>query len=249
MNLKKTDKIIAIVGVIILIVAAVGIILYTSYGNEEEDDTDEPVLKTFDVTWTKYSKSTTIEGYAASKGSYTDPFDVNAPSDSVLTNVDVKLIWEDDVVKKGLLKTKCQDTLTAKISLQGGAEQDYVGIGSGNETMGFTVNSIPVDDFVDAEDYTEVEGIVEDEYGNKDKASFETEVNVKLGEGFFNILKKMKDKGNDFTLEITYDYYSYDIEEIDDGDDEDKGTDLGGDYMDEAISEMYKSMSHGRGMI
>ena len=49
MNLKQSDKMIAIIGVVILIIAAISIVYYVS----TEDEVGEPTTekKTFKVTW------------------------------------------------------------------------------------------------------------------------------------------------------------------------------------------------------
>jgi flagellar basal body-associated protein FliL len=51
MNLTKSDKMIAIIGVVILIVAAVGIVYYYWTYEEPEEVEIEPTMKTYKVTW------------------------------------------------------------------------------------------------------------------------------------------------------------------------------------------------------
>lgn len=229
MNLKKSDKIIAIAAVLILIVAAVAIVAYVSTQEKEDETHDEPETMTYDVVWTKYAGQMEITGEA--KSAYAEPFTVSVPSGSVLTNVDVKISWEDDYVQTGILGlifpsfVKGYDTLTANVGISGKEAQTHTSIGSGNETLYFTINSRPVDDFVDAEDETEVEDKIDYEYGNKNSANFDVDVNVEAGKGKLlfgrKIINLLKDKGDDFTLTITYDYYKYEILEPETTEDED----------------------------
>ena len=62
MSLQKTDKIIAIIGVIILICAGVGIYLYSLADEEPEEPMDGGELtKFFNINYE--AKSSTVEGY------------------------------------------------------------------------------------------------------------------------------------------------------------------------------------------
>ena len=114
MSLAKTDKIIAIVAVIILVAAAISIIVYTQTYEEPEKVTVEPKEKTFDVTWSKDTgEMSSIHGEA--KKTYEDTINVNIPSSKicVLTNVEITINWEDDHTY-GILTKKGLDTLTGE---------------------------------------------------------------------------------------------------------------------------------------
>ena len=211
MNLKKSDKMIAIVGVAILIIAAVGIVLYTA--SEEPDEDEEPTEETFMVTWNEYSgQLACIEGYAGKSASYTDPIAVSVPSGSVLTSVGVQIVWEDDNTYRGIL-SKGKDTLTAEIGPAGGDTQPYQSIGSGNETLYFTVYDRPYDETLDAEDYDEAQQMVYDMVQGKNDASYDVMVTVKTGEKLRRPLQYLKDKGNSFNLFVSYTYYTPLIEQ------------------------------------
>jgi hypothetical protein len=213
MSLKKTDKIIAIIGVLILIIAGIGIFLYV--GTEETTSTEPTQEKVYDVTWEKHTGTMpSISGFAGKKVTYTDPFEVNAEGQgSVITQVDVLIIWKDDVVSRILKMGK--DTLTANINLVGGEPKTHTSKGSSDNTTAplifDSINSAPADmtGFI-SED--EAWAAIDNQYANKNKASFETEITVKTGEKFgirpLKLLRFLKDKGNDFTLEITYTYYT-----------------------------------------
>ncbi len=51
MNLKKNDKIIIIIGVLIIVVASIFIYFYTSADSVIMTIPTEPELKTYDITW------------------------------------------------------------------------------------------------------------------------------------------------------------------------------------------------------
>jgi len=204
MNLKKTDKMIAIVGVVILIVAAIGIVLYTSIDKDDNDIV--PKDDVFHVTWTEYTVEMPIEGYAGKV--YSEPFTITGvPDGSILTGVDVQITWEDDNVY-GIIIKKGYDTLTAEIGLAGGEAQIDVSQGSGNKTLLFTINDQPYDETIDAEDFSEADQIVYDMTQGKNDASFDVTITVQTGEKLRRPLKYLKDKGNGFELHISYTYYT-----------------------------------------
>jgi len=221
MNLKKTDKIIVIVGVIILVVAAVGIVLYTSEGNKTPTKPQKE-MKKYSVGWIDESGElpSDITGFASKKEPFTGQFTVEAPEPgSVITSVDVQVLWEDDVVTKFALFRKGEDTLTATINSSTGESKTHSETGSGNETLSFSVYSKPNDEIIeDVESISEAESIILEKYDGMNTVSFDYEVKVVVGEKLLNLrpiklLKYFKDKGNDFTFKVTYTYYHPDIQE------------------------------------
>jgi hypothetical protein len=210
MALKKNDKIIAIAGVLILIIAAVSIVVL--YSPEKKVNgvvvTEE---KTFYVTWDKKTEETIKTGYVGKKAPYTEPITVTAPSTNlvgVLTHVEIQLTWQDDVTYRGIL-SKGLDKLTADIYPTGSESSEaVVTTGQGNFSMPFELNSVPALDQVTAIDIDEATGTVIGEFSGKDTASFDTKITIKTGEKLRRPLKFLMDKGNDFEIKITYTYYS-----------------------------------------
>ena len=252
MNLKKNDKLILIVGVVILIVAAIGIAFYTSADVGDIDVYTEPDKKTFDITWNEViTDKPVIKGEA--KKSYSESESISSPEGSILTKVEFQLTWEDDYTL-GLLVNKGEDTLTAKIGKPGAEPEKKTSVKQGNMTFSFNVNDRPSDDYVEAEDANKAKEIVDEWFLNENEASFDVKVNVQTGEKFgFRILKsihRLMDKGNNFDLKVTYTYYVFNIEEPEeDGNGDDvPPTGLGGDYNG-ACGEFYKNLCYGRGMI
>jgi len=253
MNLKKNDKLILIVGVVILIVAAIGIAFYTSADTDDIGLYVPPEEKTFDVTWREVTMEKSIINGVAKK-EYSESETISAPTLSVLTNVEFRLDWEDDYTS-GLLITKGADTLTAEITKQGGESKTDGNTEGGNLTFSFNVNGRPSDDYVVAETSDEAEERVKEMFPNENGASFDVTVNVQTGEKFgirpLKFFRFLRDKGNDFDLKITYTYYVFNIEEPEENNNDDDDvppTGLGGDNNG-ACGEFYKNLCYGRGMI
>ena len=250
MNLKKNDKLILILGVAILIVAAIAIVFYTSADVNDIDVYIEPDKKTFDVTWKEMTTEKPIVKGVAQK-SYSETEEISAPHSSVLTKVEFQITWNDDHTS-GLLIKRGADTLTAKIGKPGAEPEKKSSTETGNMSFSFSVNDRPSDDYIEAEDANEAEEIVKEWFINENEASFDVTVNVQTGEKLgirpLKLLRYFQDKGNNFNLKIMYTYYVLEIEEQDgDENDDVPPTALGG--YDGACGEFYKNLCYGRGMI
>ena len=250
MNLKKNDKLILIVGVVILIVAAIGIAFYTSA--DVDDIVTESDKKTFDITWNEVTTDKPVINGVAKK-SYSESEPISAPDGSILTKVEFQLTWEDDYTS-GFLLNKGEDTLTAKIGKSGAEPEMKTSIKEGTITFPFNVNDRPSDYYVEAENANEAKKIADEKFPNENEASFDVTVDVQTGEKLrprlIKILRYFQDKGNSFDLNITYTYYVFNIEgpeEDENGDDDVPPTGLGG--YDGACGEFYKNLCYGRGMI
>jgi hypothetical protein len=249
MNLKKNDKIILIIGVVILIIAGAGIALYT---------TDETSAKAVDEIEDSYEYSYTwtpkdgnmdldIDAFVGKKSVYEEVYDVASNSGTVLTSVNIKLIWEDDVTY-GILFEKGLDTLSAEVIYKGKSEEKK---SEGNGTLKFlnTINTPPKADTIIAEDYDEAENIIRGNIENMNKASFNVKVTINTGERIWRLLKFFRDKGNNFDLTAEYTYYIYSLEEVeDDYDDDDDFVDTGLGF-NHKVGEFYVQLGYGRGMI
>ena len=69
-NLKRNDKLILIVGIIILVVSAIGIAAYTSYEPDDVEIFTEPEMKTFEVVFSESSDIDEVDGYANKRDPY-----------------------------------------------------------------------------------------------------------------------------------------------------------------------------------
>lgn len=215
MSLKKNDKIVAILGVAILVIAGIAIFLYP------QDDTigkpTEPVKKSFEVIWEQKTETTSYDTEYVTMGEpYSKSFTFGKNS-GVLTSVSIRIEWEDDNTY-GILKKHGQDTLTLNIGLAGGAVQNYEGTGSGNETLSFSsINVKPTVNTIEAENRDEADIELMNITRGKGSAEFNVEGTIVVGEGFkiFQPIRSLlnKDSGNDFSLYVTYTYWYPEIVE------------------------------------
>jgi len=257
MNLKKNDKIILIVGVVILVVAGVGIALYSAPESDENVGEPSDEVMTYTYTWEQHTGEKVIgESLNAGKNSpYEDTFMVSSGPNTVITNVDLNLVWKDDY-SYGLLVKRGLDTLSAEISLDDETKTES-SKGSGNFTFFYTVNSRPDDSSVEARDLTEAKTNINNIINGGNEASFDATVTVNTGERFWHLLhllKVIRDKGNDFELTATYTYYEYNIQapENSDNDESNSGDDTketGDDGNNHNVGEFYVNLGYGRGMI
>lgn len=240
MNLKKTDKIIAILGVVILIIAAIGVLLLTGQEDTEEPEDEKPKTKGFNVYWESKEGTTITEEGTAGKEPATGTINLNVPENAVLTNVDVKIKWTDN---KGLSlplvgQIMGKDTLTATVTAPNEKNGDYTGKGGvvENDSVGtFSINS-PVDEVYDEKTTEDVMVLIEELYNFDSTIDYEVTVDAK---GLF-------DKDNSFTLVVDYEYAVYtigdkDSETNDDSDDDNTTT------SQPSISERYINIVSGLG--
>jgi hypothetical protein len=248
MNIKKNDKIILIVGVVILALAAVGVALYTSPDEGDAGNT-EPIIINYDYEWIKKTGEYTFSDdfYAGRNEPYSDMKDVASPEGSVLTNVEIILSWEDDNTY-GLIIRRGHDTLTASLGIVGSDQEEQTSIGSGNLSFLFTMNEKPMNDYEPAESSEKALEIIKNKNYMKNKATFNIDVSVSTGERIWRLLNNLRDKGNDFDLMAKYTYYEVNLLEPEIEEDEDKPTGDDGGY-NTAIGEFYKNLCYGRGMI
>lgn len=205
MDLRSSDRLIIIAGVIILVVAAIAIFVYYVPTEETMEELPGAESGSVYVTWIKETGQTVIDGKA--EKTYNEPFTVMAPPGSVLTNVDFRLTWEDDKVT-GLIIKRFKDTLKAEISLEGGeALTDTSTGGCKNKSLSFAVYDMPSVDVIDANDTYEAEDILNNMTYGQDTATFDVKVTVKTGEKLRRPLKYFMDKGNGFNFEVVYEYY------------------------------------------
>lgn len=245
-NLKKNDKLIIIIAVVVIIIAAIGIATYSS----PDTKINGPLMtgeNMYTVTWEEKTSSSIISEFASKNAPYSESYIISAPTGSVLTNVDFQITWQDDKTI-GLLLKRGLDTLTAEITPMDGESQPYQGKGSGNKTLSFRVNDMPYSSSIEAEGISEAEQIIYNEFTGQDTTSFDVTVRVKTGEPLRRPLKYFSDKGNNFEIKITYDYYSISLtEEETKGTGLDEGDNPFDDLKEEGYIPPYLSMIIGTG--
>lgn len=253
MNLKKNDKIILISGIAILIIAGIGIAVYTSPDTDEIKAGDtQPDYLSYSYKWMKNSADEIIEDniYVEKSSTYTDNIEINSPEGSVITNVDIQIIWEDDYTH-GILVSRGEDTLSVSVTDEKGVTKTESATGGENLTFPFSnINDIPTSDSILAEDKTNAISILEGMIAGENKANFDISVDVDTGERIIRFLKFLRDKGNDFQIKATYTYYFYEFEEpLDDNEEDEDITTGNDDDYNIGLGDFYKNLCYGRSMI
>jgi len=220
MILKRSDKLIAIIGVIILIVAGIGIFIYISAEDGTEDVEGDRTKNKFIVEWIEEDQMETINGYAGRDGDYNGAVDITITKEpvSVLLNVEIRVIWMDSHITGRFLPNigpfkVGQDSLAAEFTYEGESKQIPSHMTSGNKSEQFTIYDKPTDQVIeDIKDYNEAVQKIKDDYMDMDSALINTKIMITPGEkpAFIfrplTMIRYLMDKGENFELEITYTY-------------------------------------------
>jgi hypothetical protein len=221
MSLKKSDKIIAIVGVIILIIAGIGIVLYSSSDEENGMPTNKNEDKMmYDITY-KISDpmeaipdntAFSIKSKLLNRGIKPYVGEVMI-SQMNLQSVNFYLKYNDNL--KGLLMGRLfkgigADTLTVNIKDSEGnvivSKSSTKGSLKINETLEFS-SMISLEP-IEAKDITEAKDLLEERYVDNEESY---KITVSLKTGIWGRLRELL-KPDTFKLEITYTYYEYELE-------------------------------------
>ena len=214
-SLKKNDKIIVIVAVVILVIAGVAVAMYQSPKTSSVPPSTITGEKTYVVKWTlRNGTLDTISDFAAKKSQYQGT--VMIPEGNVKC-ITFNLSWTDDHMT--FLKRMGLDSLTLEVTTPDGrtfTETNTSAPITGEGTITHTVStgiippvsSIKADAEKNAQIRLKEKPYYDDFWTDKD---ISISVSVQIGE--LRILKKMRDKGNDFELKITYQYYDGTLKE------------------------------------
>jgi len=225
MNLKKSDKIIAIVAVIILIVAAIGVILYVPSEDEVKPTVEEKETYIYDVECRVLNTTATpdktqfiVKDKLDNSGNYVG--NVEIPKKN-LKSVEFKFSYTDKnrgLFGFGFLGKKIFGTDTLKINIKD-SEKNKVGggqiKGSGNAKITTEENGAMHFDSIEAESEREAEQQLKENLTMYDSEmeTYTIAVSLDIKEGFFlKFFGWLREKlfGNDqFKLTITYYYYDY----------------------------------------
>jgi len=221
MNLKKSDKLIAIVAVVVLIIAAVGIVFYT----ETDDGKDKSGLNkdkyyTYDVVYEKKVSSATpdnTEYFVKNKllGADTIYNGTVEITDRHVKQITFKIDYKDNF-RGFLIKSAGADTLTITISGTDMSEQTESIAGEGNVTIFSNQQSaLRLDSIKAKDDFEAREKLNENLSLDSMEYTYSITASLKQGEKlFFKPIKWLLEKlGSDsFNVEITYEYYDYSID-------------------------------------
>ncbi len=208
-SLKKNDKIIIIVAIVILVIAGAGVAMYQSPQPEEKPFSGMS-QKSYNVTWNVSDGRLpdTISEYANKNAQYEGTRRI---LEGNIKSITFNMSWTDD--RMTLLKRMGLDTLTLEVTTPDGMTYTQSNTSAritGKGTITLTVNAgiIPPNQPIEAQDEKEAQTKLmttpyyDDSWTDKD---IFINVSVKIGE--IRLLKKIRDKGNGFDLEITYQYY------------------------------------------
>ncbi len=267
MNLKKNDKIIAVVGVIILVVAAIGIVLYSQEDETvpiqppeeektffevkvEENDLSEPKTLSFGKKSFRLRKESIVQ-----QGEfYTLPQLDDLKS---IKSVKFNISYTDNKVKGlfGLLwKNVGKDTLDVTIKDPDGTKESIKQIkGSGKASIEFAVNPMIDCSPIESESMSEAQDIlksrIKDNGMKWQDQSFALSATHKVGEILRPLLRVRERFDTDsFDVDIIYTYYDYSLEDSGNEDVNDEISEENTDF-DHNVGEFYSQLSYGKAMI
>lgn len=218
--MKNADKLIVIVGAAILVIAAIGIYLYKPQPGEEKE---EEIAKSFSVEWREnigYAQPDNSNMYAKDKIFGKDvPYSANVTIwQHNLKSVKFILKWEDDHTHRFLfLWKRGLDTLTFEVTSPDGTTETRESKGNGTLEIVFdNINPVPSVSEIKANDTNEALEKLQEYYNDKWMGeAFKIKVSVKVGERLLSLrpFQRLKDDGNNFTIEIVYTYYEPTLKE------------------------------------
>jgi hypothetical protein len=209
-SLKKNDKIIIIAAVVILVIAGVAIAMYQSPEAPTEFSSLITTENSYNVTWTLYNGSlATLTDFAGKKAPFEES--ISIPEANV-NSITFNLSWTDD--RMTVLKQMGLDSLTLEVIMPDGiysfteTGKSAAKTGFGTITHMVVKNIIPPSGSIKAKTEQEAQAkLATSPYYDDSWTGKDIKINVSCQVGELRILKKLRDKGNDFQLEITYQYY------------------------------------------
>ena len=207
-SLKKNDKIIVIVAVVILVIAGVAVAMYQSPKTSSIPPSTITSEKTYDVIWTlRNGTLDTVSEFAGKKSPYEGT--VMIPEGNI-KSITFNLSWADD--RMTLLKRMGLDSLTLEVTTPDSVaftETNKSAPITGEGTITYTVATgiIPPVSLKATNEKTAQAKLKEKPYNDDSWSNKNININVSVHIGELRIIKQMRDKGNDFELKITYQYY------------------------------------------
>jgi hypothetical protein len=196
MSLKKNDKIVIIVAVIILVFAGVGVAMYQS-PQTTSNITSAITSKSYDVSWTLRNGSlSTISEFAGKKSPYQGT--IMIPEKNV-KSITFNLSWTDDHMT--FMKRMGLDSLTLEVTMPNDTyyftETNKSAPITGEGTISSTIVNgiIPPSKPIEADNVQDAQTKLKEKSYNDDSwTEKEITINVSVQIGEIRILKKMRDK-------------------------------------------------------
>lgn len=214
-SLKKNDKIIVIAAVIILVIAGVAVAMYQSPQTEKILPSTMTNEKTYNVNWTIQNGSLSpISEFAGKKSQYEGT--VMIPEGNV-KSITFNLSWIDD--RMTFLKRMGLDSLTLEVTMPDGmhyfkeTNTSAAITGEGKIIHTIIKDIIPPEKTIKADNEKDAQAklsMYDDSWTDK---NIKINVSVSVGESRIRVWKYFREKGNDFELKITYQYYDGVLEE------------------------------------
>ncbi|HVQ00660.1 MAG TPA: hypothetical protein VMT57_04015 [Candidatus Thermoplasmatota archaeon] len=208
-SLKRNDKIIILVAIVIIVIAGVGIAMYTQPATVSTPPPAPTSSQSFNVSWVVRNASLdTITGFAGKRASYSGGIEIDQGN---IISVTFNMSWVDDHTT--FLKHFGLDRLTLAVTAPDGIVYQVSNTSApktraGTDTVVLVSGLHPPTDPIKADDYPSAQAQLMkkpylDDSWMKKNLSFT--VSDRIGEK--RILPRLLDKGNSFTLVITYQYY------------------------------------------
>jgi hypothetical protein len=219
MALKKSDKIIAIIGVIILIVAAVGIFLYADLEEEETKPGDEREMKIYEIHYDETMRSAmpdnqdySIRARLLGRGTYEGVVEITQQN---LKSVEVFVEYHDNKAglfwRFGRIRAIGADTITISIydSMETEVGRESIR-GDGNRTIPVKTDGEMISMVaIEAEDKEVANQILQERFINNHETYT---IRISLNTGLWGKIRELLGRDS-FILDINYKYYDYYLEE------------------------------------
>jgi len=208
-SLKRNDKIIILVAVVVIVIAGVGIAMYTQPPEVYTPPPTSTTSQSFNVSWVQRNVSLdTINGFAGKKAPYTGGIQIDQGN---IISITFNLSWVDDHTT--FLKRFGLDRITLAVTTLDGDLIQMSNTSAPKTRMGTDtitleshisppITTIKDVDETSAQAQLSKQPPFDDSWMNR---NFSFTVSDKIGEK--RILPRLLDKGNTFTLEISYSYY------------------------------------------
>lgn len=203
--MDKRDKIVVAAGVIIVIIALIGV----AYQEEDVSSAETPEKEyAFNVNWDKKTVTLPDEGHVDTGGTSSENFSV---SDRGLGTVSITLDWTDDWATGFIIPWNWSDMLSLRVSAPSGVSfsgsSEASGYG-GPLTVTAEIGTKPESVQLNASNMSEAETMVEDRYMSSTGTGDWT-ATVGIDTKPF-----LLDRGNDYDITLEYTYYEYSIEKV-----------------------------------
>jgi len=213
-SLKKNDKIIIIALLVILVIAGVGVAMYQSPKTTSNPSSTITGEKTYDITWTlRNGALDTISEFAGKKSPYQGTVTI---LEGNVKSITFNLSWTDD--RMTFLKRMGLDRLTLEVTTPDGVTFTETNTsaqitGEGTITYRVATGIIPPVSLKAIDEKTAQAKLKEKPYNDNTWANKDININVSVQIGEHRIVKRLRDKGNNFELKITYEYYDGTLKE------------------------------------